>query len=180
MPLPEDEVELGRACSSCSPPSRGDVRRNRLADFVNVKANGKIAMKLANGERLIGVQTCSEDEDVLLASALGGRRSAFAVADVRVFKGRTSTGVRGIKLAEGDEVISMSILRHVEAHDPRARGLCPPAPMRALGVRRRRGAGRGRGGARRPTRDEADGRGAVGALSDERFAGAGRRARSSS
>jgi DNA gyrase subunit A len=89
------------------------VRRNALSDFTNIKANGKIAMKLEEGERLIAVRPCSEAEDVLLATQ-GGKCIRFPVSDVRVFSGRTSTGVRGIKLADGDEVISMSLLRHAE------------------------------------------------------------------
>jgi DNA gyrase subunit A len=95
--------------------SSGNIRRNRLSDFTSVMANGKIAMKLEEkGEQLIGVQTCAETDDVLLA-ARGGRSIRFAVADVRVFSSRTSTGVRGISLGEGDRVVSMSILGHVEA-----------------------------------------------------------------
>jgi DNA gyrase subunit A len=113
MPLPEDESTWENMFVMFA-TSRGDVRRNKLSDFVNVMANGKIAMKLENGDRLIGVQTCGEEDDVLLAAA-AGKSIRFAVADVRVFSGRTSTGVRGIKLEEGDHVISMSILRHVDA-----------------------------------------------------------------
>jgi DNA gyrase subunit A len=112
MPLPEDESE----CESLDvmfATASGTVRRNRLSDFVNVMANGKIAMKLDEGDRLVWVQTCEDDQDVLLAAA-GGKCIRFPVKDVRVFAGRNSTGVRGIRLAEGDEVISMSILRHME------------------------------------------------------------------
>jgi DNA gyrase subunit A len=94
--------------------SDGDVRRNALDDFTNVKANGKIAMKLPPGVRLINARICSEDDDVMLA-AKGGRAIRFPVADVRVFKGRESTGVRGIRLGRGDEVVSMAIIRHFEA-----------------------------------------------------------------
>jgi DNA gyrase subunit A len=114
MPLPEDETRWSDMFVMFA-TSSGYVRRNRLSDFTNVMANGKIAMKLEEkGELLIGVQTCVESDDVLLA-ARGGRSIRFAVADVRVFTGRTSTGVRGIKLGEGDRVVSMSILGHVEA-----------------------------------------------------------------
>jgi DNA gyrase subunit A len=112
MPLPENEATWDEMSVMFATAS-GDVRRNKLSDFVDVKANGKIAMKLAKGDRLIGVQTCSEDDDVLLAAA-NGQAIRFPVADVRVFTGRTSTGVRGIKLEEGDHVISMSIVRHVD------------------------------------------------------------------
>ena len=94
--------------------AQGRVRRNRLSDFVNVMANGKIAMKLDEGDSLVGVSTCAEDHDVLLA-AHSGKCIRFAVPAVRVFSGRTSTGVRGIRLAKGDRIISMSILLHAEA-----------------------------------------------------------------
>jgi len=91
----------------------GNVRRNSLADFTQVKANGKIAMKLDEGDRLVGVQTCEDTDHVLLATS-GAKSIRFEATDVRVFAGRNSTGVRGIRLAEGDEVISMSILSHAE------------------------------------------------------------------
>jgi DNA gyrase subunit A len=94
--------------------SEGDVRRNALDDFTNVKANGKIAMKLPEGVRLIAARICSEEDDVMLTTRLG-RAIRFPAPDVRVFKGRDSTGVRGIRLAEGDEVVSMAVIRHFEA-----------------------------------------------------------------
>ncbi len=92
----------------------GNVRRNRLDDFYNVMANGKIAMKLDEGDRLIDVNICNENQDILLAAA-GGKCVRFPVTDVRIFESRASTGVRGMKLAEGDKVISMSVLEHVKA-----------------------------------------------------------------
>ena len=92
----------------------GNVRRNKLSDFVDVKANGKIAMKLDEGDTLIDVKICTDEQDVLLA-AKAGKSIRFPVADVRVFSGRTSTGVRGIRLGTNDEVISMSVLRHTDA-----------------------------------------------------------------
>ncbi len=94
--------------------SHGDVRRNALDDFTNVMKNGKIAMKLPEGVRLIGARICSESQDVMLTTRLG-RAIRFPVGDVRIFKGRESTGVRGIRLAEGDEVVSMAIIRHFVA-----------------------------------------------------------------
>jgi DNA gyrase subunit A len=113
MPLPENEESWGDLNVMFS-TSTGNVRRNRLSDFTNVMSNGKIAMKLEEGgEQLVGVATCTEQHDVMLATR-GGKCIRFQVGDVRVFAGRTSTGVRGIRLAEGDEVISMSILQHVE------------------------------------------------------------------
>jgi len=112
MPLPEDEESWG-ALNVMFATTGGNVRRNLLSDFINIKANGKIAMKLGETERLVGVATCTEDDDVLLSSR-GGMCIRFPVTDVRVFSGRTSTGVRGIRLDEGDDVISMTILRHAE------------------------------------------------------------------
>jgi DNA gyrase subunit A len=94
--------------------SDGDVRRNALDDFTNVMRNGKIAMKLPEGVRLINARICSETDDVMLTTRLG-RAIRFPAPDVRVFKGRESTGVRGVRLAEGDEVVSMAIIRHFEA-----------------------------------------------------------------
>ena len=92
----------------------GDVRRNELSDFDSINRGGKIAMKLDEGDQIAGVEICTDADDVLLTTAQG-QCIRFAVGDVRVFKGRDSTGVRGIRLEGGDKVISMSILRHVEA-----------------------------------------------------------------
>jgi DNA gyrase subunit A len=112
MPLPEDEDTWGDMFVMFATAS-GNVRRNSLSDFTNVKANGKIAMKLDAGDRLVSARVCEGDHDVLLAS-LQGKAVRFPVTDVRVFKGRDSTGVRGMKLGGDDQVISMSILRHVD------------------------------------------------------------------
>ncbi len=112
MPLPADETMWDRMTVVFA-TSRGDVRRNPLSEFTSIKVNGKIAMKLADdGERLIGVQPARDDQDVLLATR-AGKCIRFLLDDVRVFASRNSTGVRGIRLAEGDEVISLSLLRHV-------------------------------------------------------------------
>ncbi len=95
--------------------SAGDVRRNALSDFTNVMRNGKIAMKLPDdGTQLVNARICSEDEDVMLVTD-SGRAIRFATTDVRVFKGRDSTGVRGIRLTGKDRVVSMSVIRHFEA-----------------------------------------------------------------
>ena len=113
MPLPEDEktwAELDVMFAT----TRGTVRRNKLSDFVDVRRSGIIAMKLDEGDAIVDVQICTERDDVLLTAA-GGQCIRFAVTDVRVFQGRTSMGVRGIALADGDKLISLSILRHVEA-----------------------------------------------------------------
>ncbi|MCC1491884.1 DNA gyrase subunit A [Cognatishimia sp. F0-27] len=101
--------------------NKGSVRRNRLSDFTNVKSNGKIAMKFetdpddtetdVSGMRLINARICSEDDDIMLVTN-AGRAIRFRVPDVRVFNSRNSTGVRGIRLPEGTEVVSMSVVRH--------------------------------------------------------------------
>jgi DNA gyrase subunit A len=112
--LPEDEAEWAGFDVMFATRS-GHVRRNRLSDFAQINRNGKIAMKLDEGDSIVGVALCrAEENDILLTTALG-RCIRFAVDDVRVFAGRDSTGVRGIRLAEGDEVISMAILRTVPA-----------------------------------------------------------------
>ncbi|MEI2804909.1 DNA gyrase subunit A [Albidovulum sp.] len=94
--------------------SDGDVRRNALSDFTNVMRNGKIAMKLPEGVSLVNARICDESDDVMLVTALG-RAIRFPTTEVRVFKGRDSTGVRGVRLAAGDSVVSMSVIRHFEA-----------------------------------------------------------------
>jgi DNA gyrase subunit A len=93
--------------------TKGTVRRNKLSDFVDVRRSGIIAMKLEDGEGILDVQVCTEKDDVLLTTAQG-QCIRFPVTDVRVFSGRTSMGVRGISLAEGDRVISQSILGHLD------------------------------------------------------------------
>ncbi|AZV78216.1 DNA gyrase subunit A [Parasedimentitalea marina] len=92
----------------------GDVRRNALSDFVNVKRNGKIAMDLPEGVEMVNARICSENDDVMLVSN-AGRAIRFSTTDVRVFKGRKSTGVRGIRLGDDNRVVSMSVIRHFEA-----------------------------------------------------------------
>jgi DNA gyrase subunit A len=95
--------------------TRGTVRRNKLSDFTQVNRNGKIAMKLDEGEAIVDVQMCTEEDDVLLTTA-NGQCIRFQIRDeVRVFKGRDSMGVRGVNMADGDRVISIAILRHMEA-----------------------------------------------------------------
>ncbi|SDR56888.1 DNA gyrase subunit A [Rhizobiales bacterium GAS113] len=113
MPLPEDEESWEKLDVMFSTAS-GGVRRNKLSDFAQVNRAGKIAMKLDEGDSILGVAICTEADDVMLTTARG-QAIRFAVPEVRVFKGRDSTGVRGISLAEGDTLISMAILRHVEA-----------------------------------------------------------------
>jgi DNA gyrase subunit A len=113
MPLPEDETAWADL-DVVFATTRGTVRRNKLSDFSQVNRSGKIAMKLDEGESIVDVQICNENDDVLLTTALG-QCIRFPVTDVRVFKGRDSMGVRGISLGAGDSVISLAILRHIEA-----------------------------------------------------------------
>ncbi|QAY96911.1 DNA gyrase subunit A [Methylovirgula ligni] len=113
MPLPEDE-EQWEKLDVIFATTGGTVRRNKLSDFAQVNRAGKIAMKLDAGEQIVDVQICSENDDVLLTTA-EGQCIRFPVTDVRVFKGRDSMGVRGISLAKDDRVISLAILRHIEA-----------------------------------------------------------------
>ena len=115
LPLPQDEG-LWENLHLVFATASGTVRRNRLSDFGRIRSSGIIAMKLDEGDRMIGVATCREGDDVFLATRLG-RCIRFQIADdtLRVFSGRDSSGVRGIRLAPGDEVIGLSVLRHVEA-----------------------------------------------------------------
>ncbi len=114
LPLPEDEAEWANL-QVVFATSAGTVRRNRLSDFANVRANGLIAMRLENADtRLIGVRLASEDQDVMLVSAKG-KAIRFRATDIRLFAGRDSTGVRGIRLEQDDRVIDLAILHHVQA-----------------------------------------------------------------
>ena len=119
LPLPEDEASWERLDVMFATRS-GGVRRNKLSDFVQVNRAGKIAMKLDEGDSIIGVGLCTTANDVLLTTSIG-RCIRFPVDEVRVFAGRESTGVRGVRLAEGDTVISMAILHGVDA-TPAERG----------------------------------------------------------
>jgi DNA gyrase subunit A len=156
LPLPEDEV-IWSKLDVMFATNGGTVRRNKLSDFIEVRQNGKIAMKLEEGDRIIGVAVCSERDDVLLTTA-EGRAIRFPVTDVRVFKGRESAGVRGIKLEGKDEVISMAILAHIEAL-PAER----VAYVRQANMMRR-------GGAEQEQDVESEGNGQEVVLSPERYA----------
>tara|TARA_R110002124_G_scaffold63350_14_gene173082 strand:+ start:3618 stop:6431 length:2814 start_codon:yes stop_codon:yes gene_type:complete len=113
MPLPEDESSWANLDIMFA-TTRGTVRRNSLADFIEVRQNGKIAMKLDEGDQIVGVETATVNDDVLLTTAMG-QAIRFRTDDVRLFKGRDSMGVRGINLAQDDVVISMAILNHSDA-----------------------------------------------------------------
>ncbi len=134
LPLPEEE--RGEAGVFILFATRsGNVRRNELADFVEVRQNGKIAMKLDAGDEIAGAQLCRETDDILLTTA-DGQAIRFPVTEVRIFKGRESTGVRGIKLEDEDRVISLAILRHMDA-TPAERA----AYLKQAGAMRRAAAG---------------------------------------
>jgi DNA gyrase subunit A len=115
MPVDRDEAHWDEL-QIIFATSEGEVRRNALSDFTNVMRNGKIAMKLPEdgSVSLVNARICSESDDVMLVTALG-RAIRFPTTDVRVFKGRDSTGVRGIRLASGDRVVSMAVIRHFDA-----------------------------------------------------------------
>jgi DNA gyrase subunit A len=113
MPLPEDETTWGELDVMFATTS-GNVRRNKLSDFEKIRPSGIIAMKLDAGDAIVDVAICTEKDDVLLTTA-AGQCIRFAVPEVRVFAGRTSDGVRCIMLSKDDKVISMSILRHMDA-----------------------------------------------------------------
>ncbi|WP_369823723.1 DNA gyrase subunit A [Maricaulis sp. W15] len=134
MALPEDESTWADM-NVMFATNKGTVRRNKLSDFVQVNRNGKIAMKLEeDDDRIVNVVLCTEQDDVFLTTHKG-RAIRFPATDVRVFAGRNSVGVRGIRLAEGDELISMAILRHIDVTSPEAREYLKHATAmrRALG-----------------------------------------------
>ncbi|MBL8553426.1 MAG: DNA gyrase subunit A [Phenylobacterium sp.] len=164
LPLPEDEATWDQFDVMFATRS-GGVRRNKLSDFIGIKRNGKIAMKLDEGDAIIGVGVCNaEQNDILLTTALG-RCIRFATEEVRVFAGRDSTGVRGIRLAEGDSVISMAILRSVAATaDERA------AYVRHANAMRRAVSGEGEDVDDAATADDEEEAVADAALSPERIA----------
>ncbi len=119
LPVPEDESQWAKLNVVFATKS-GGVRRNELSDFVNINRNGKIAMKLDGGDGIVGVEVCTDQDDVLLTTR-DGKCIRFPLTDVRVFKGRESTGVRGVKLAEGDAVVSLSLLHHTDGTTAEAR-----------------------------------------------------------
>jgi DNA gyrase subunit A len=111
--MPADDAARGKL-NIMFATTAGGVRRNALSDFVDIRRSGIIAMKLDDGEAIADVALCTDADDILLSTA-GGQCIRFPVSDVRVFKGRDSTGVRGIKLDDDDKLISMAIIRHMEA-----------------------------------------------------------------
>lgn len=166
LPLPQDE-SLWESLHLVFATAKGNVRRNRLSDFRNVRPSGLIAMKLDEGDRLIGVATCREGDDMLLATRLG-RCIRFLITEdaLRVFSGRDSTGVRGVKLQEGktpDVVVSLVVLAHVEAgNDERVTYL-------KLSAAKRRAGGEEESEAEVVATDEAEEESADVAMTPERF-----------
>jgi len=166
LPLPEDETQWDKFNVVFATKS-GDVRRNELSDFASINRNGKIAMKLEPGDGIVGVQVCTDQDDVLLTTK-SGKCIRFALTDVRVFKGRESTGVRGIKLAAGDEVVSLSLLRHSDASTAEAR-----AYLKQAVAARRAALGEEAGPADEVSEDEEPGEEAT--LTPDRYAQLGAR-----
>ncbi|GAA0542401.1 DNA gyrase subunit A [Rhizomicrobium palustre] len=162
LALPEDEAQWEKL-NVVFATKNGNVRRNELSDFVSINKSGKIAMKLEEGDGIVGVAVCTDRDDVLLTTKLG-KCIRFPLADVRVFKGRESTGVRGIKLAKDDEVVSLTLLNHSDATSPEARSYLKQASAA------RRASGEEVGG-EDVAPDEADDAGAEEAtLTPERYA----------
>jgi DNA gyrase subunit A len=168
LALPENENEWEKLNVVFATRS-GQVRRNQLSDFINVNKNGKIAMKLAADDGIIGVATCTEHDDVLLTTR-GGKAIRFPLTDVRVFKGRDSTGVRGIKLADGDAVVSLSLLYHTDATSAEAH-----AYLKQAAAMRRAAGGDEASEDGTESHDEDMGDAAETALSPERYASLGAR-----
>ena len=133
LPLPQDET-LWENLHLVFATASGGVRRNKLSDFGRIRASGLIAMKLDDGDSLIGVATCRDGDDVFLATEKA-RCIRFQISDdtLRVFSGRDSSGVRGIRLQKDDRVISLSVLRHVDA-DAAARVAYLKASRRRTGA----------------------------------------------
>jgi DNA gyrase subunit A len=166
LPLPEDEAQW-EALNVVFATKSGHVRRNELSDFASINRNGKIAMKLDAGDGIVGVQTCTERDDILLTTR-AGKCIRFALGDVRVFKGRDSTGVRGIKLAEGDEVVSLSLLHHSDASTAEAR-----AYLKQASAARRAALGEDAEAAIEDATDDAEDTGELATLTPARYAGLG-------
>ena len=112
MPLPEDETEWKNLMVIFA-TAKGNVRKNSLEDFVNINNSGKIAMKLDQDDRIIGVKICKDDQDILLSTQFG-KCIRFKSKKLRLFKGRSSKGIKGIQLADKDKVISLSILDNTQ------------------------------------------------------------------
>ena len=112
MPLPEDEAEWKNLMVIFA-TTKGNIRKNTLEDFININNSGKIAMKLDQDDKIIGVKICKDDQDILLSTKLG-KCIRFKSKKLRLFKGRSSKGIKGIQLKDNDKVISLSILDNIQ------------------------------------------------------------------
>ena len=110
MPFPDDQSEL-KNMHIVFATSKGKIRKNSLEDFSSINASGKIAMKLDNDDKIIGVETCKDDQDIVLNTKLG-KCIRFESKKLRIFKGRSSKGIRGINLSDKDSIVSLSIIDH--------------------------------------------------------------------
>jgi len=108
MPFPEDETEL-KNYQIVFATANGKIRKNSLEDFSSINASGKIAMKLDNNDKIVGVKICKDDQDIILSTKLG-KCIRFESKKLRVFKGRSSKGIKGIELATNDQIVSLSII----------------------------------------------------------------------
>jgi DNA gyrase subunit A len=159
LPLPEDESQWEKLDVVFATRS-GNVRRNALSDFISINKNGKIAMKLDSDDDIVGVSICTDRDDVLLTTKLG-KCIRFPLDGVRVFKGRESTGVRGIKLTEGDQVVSLCLIQHSDASTAESRAYLKQASLMRKAT--------GEEDAPEET-DETEENGEIAALSPERYA----------
>ena len=121
MPLPENESEWKKLYVVFA-TSKGKIRKNSLEDFVNIQSTGKIAMKLDEDDKIIGVKICREDQDVILSTKLG-KCIRFMSKKLRIFKGRSSKGIKGIELGQNDKVISLSVLNTTDINSKTAKNL---------------------------------------------------------
>jgi DNA gyrase subunit A len=171
LPLPEDEATWGRFQVLFATKS-GHVRRNELSDFANIQKTGKIAMKLDADDGIVGVQLCGANDDVLLTTRLA-KSIRFSITDIRIFKGRESTGVRGIRLAEGDEMVSVALLTGNDTSVAEARAYL----RQASAARRAQGetSAEDIDGPADETPEEVDDGGEEAVLSQERYAELGAR-----
>ncbi len=108
MPFPEDD-ENSKDYQIVFATSQGKIRKNSLEDFSSINASGKIAMKLDNNDKIVGVKICKDDQDIILSTKLG-KCIRFESKKLRVFKGRSSKGIKGIELAANDQIVSLSII----------------------------------------------------------------------
>ena len=115
MPLPEEDLDT-KSMHIIFATSKGKVRKNNLEDFISINASGKIAMKLESNDKIIGVKLCKDDQDIMLSTKFG-KSIRFESKKLRIFKGRSSKGIRGINLSNNDEIVSLSIVDNIKKKD---------------------------------------------------------------